>query len=47
LPNRYGFITIGARNLFDESFEYAETDIDNLRIQPDRLLFCKLTLAFN
>jgi hypothetical protein len=47
LPKRYGFITIGARNLFDESFEYAETDIDNLRIQPDRFIFCKLTLAFN
>ena len=47
LPKRYGFITIGGRNLFDESFEYAETDIDNLRIQPDRFVFCKLTLSFN
>jgi hypothetical protein len=47
LPKRYGFITIGGRNLFDKSFEYAETDIDNMRIQPDRFIFCKLTLAFN
>jgi outer membrane receptor for ferrienterochelin and colicin len=47
LPKRYGFITIGARNLFDKSFEYAETDENNPRIQPDRFIFCKLTIAFN
>jgi opacity protein-like surface antigen/tetratricopeptide (TPR) repeat protein len=45
LPKRYGFITLGATNLFDENFEYAETDINNPRIQPDRTFFVKITLA--
>jgi hypothetical protein len=34
-------------NLFDESFEYAETDYNNPRIQPDRFIFCKLSISFN
>jgi outer membrane receptor protein involved in Fe transport len=45
LPNRYGFITIGATNLLDKKFKYFETDINNPRIQPDRMAFFKLTLA--
>ena len=45
LPKRYGFLTVGATNLFDESFEYAETDFNNPRIQPDRTIFGKVTLA--
>jgi hypothetical protein len=45
LPKRYGFITIGATNLFDEEFNYYETDPDNPRIQPDRFIFAKVTLA--
>ena len=46
LPKRYGFVTIGAKNLFDEKFQYYDTDRKNPRIQPDRNIFCKLTLAF-
>jgi tetratricopeptide (TPR) repeat protein len=45
LPKRYGFITVGATNLFDKEFEYADTDILNPRIQPDRFFFAKVTLA--
>jgi hypothetical protein len=45
LPKRYGFLTLGVTNLFDEKFQYADTDIDNPRIQPQRSLFCKVTLA--
>jgi hypothetical protein len=45
LPKRYGFITVGAINLFDKKFKYFEVDRDNPRIQPDRMLFFKLTLA--
>ena len=45
LPKRYGFITVGATNLFDKKFKYFEVDRDNPRIQPDRTLFVKLTLA--
>jgi tetratricopeptide (TPR) repeat protein len=45
LPKRHGFISIGATNLFDESFEYFEVDSRNSRIQPDRVIFIKATLA--
>ena len=45
LPKRYGFITVGATNLFDEEFQYFDTDRDNPRIQPDRFFFARVTLA--
>jgi tetratricopeptide (TPR) repeat protein len=45
LPRRYGFITVGANNLFDQKFKYFEVDRDNPRIQPKRMLFLKVTLA--
>jgi outer membrane receptor for ferrienterochelin and colicin len=45
LPKRYGFLTLGVTNLFDEKFQYYDTDINNPKIQPDRVFFCKLTLA--
>jgi tetratricopeptide (TPR) repeat protein len=44
-PKRYGFFTLGVTNLFDEDFEYFDTDIDNPSIQPDRVIFGKVTLA--
>jgi hypothetical protein len=44
-PKRYGFLTVGVNNLTDEDFEYFNTDFDNPRIQPDRFLFVRLTLA--
>ena len=46
LPKRYGFITVGAANLFDKSFKYADTDLDNPAVTPDRTVFGKVTLAF-
>ena len=57
LPKRYGFITIGAANLFDKKFNYFDTDRGfltrtlafsgnlNPRVIPDRLFFGKVTLA--
>jgi tetratricopeptide (TPR) repeat protein len=45
LPRRYGIITIGAKNLFDESFSYADTDPFNPKIQPERLFFARITLS--
>lgn len=45
-PKRYGFITIGATNLFDENFEYFEVDSNNSRIQPERSFFATITIAF-
>jgi outer membrane receptor protein involved in Fe transport len=44
-PKRYGFLTLGATNLFDEDFEHFDTDIDNPRVQPDRIFFARVTLA--
>jgi hypothetical protein len=57
LPKRHGFITIGVANLFDEDFEYFDTETKPSpvsydptsimpRIQPDRSAFLKVTLAF-
>jgi len=45
LPQRLGRITIGARNLFDTSFKFQDTDPVKPEIQPDRLLFVNFTLA--
>ena len=45
LPNRYGFITIGAKNLLDKKFKYQETDLNNPHVQPDRTVFGRITLA--
>jgi hypothetical protein len=47
LPKRYGLITAGVTNLFDnDDFNYWEVDPNNSRIQPDRQAFIKVTLAF-
>jgi len=45
LPNRYGFITIGATNLFDQKFKFFESDQNNPTIQPKRTFFGSITLA--
>ena len=45
LPKRYGFVSVGATNLFDEKFNYADTDVNNPRIQPGRNVYCRVTLA--
>ena len=45
LAKRHGFISIGATNLFDESFEYFEIDSRNSRIQPARVVWAKVTLT--
>jgi outer membrane receptor protein involved in Fe transport len=45
LPQRYGFITIGATNLFDKKFKYFESDFNNPSIQPKRTVFGRVTLA--
>jgi hypothetical protein len=45
LPQRYGFITVGATNLFDRKFKFFDTDINNPSIQPSRVIFGRVTLA--
>ena len=46
LPKRYGFLTVGVNNLFDESFDYYDSDWKNPRIQPGSFFFARITLAF-
>ena len=45
LPKRYGFISVGATNLFDKKFKYFNIDFDNPNIQPSRMVFGRITLA--
>jgi len=45
LPKRYGFITVGATNLFDTKFKYYDPDLNNSSIQPKRMFFTRLTIA--
>jgi tetratricopeptide (TPR) repeat protein len=46
LPKRLGLITLEARNLFDEGFRFQDIDPANPRIQPERFVFARFTLAF-
>ena len=45
-PNRRGLLTLEIRNLFDEKFRFQDTDPANPAIQPERLIFARLTLNF-
>jgi tetratricopeptide (TPR) repeat protein len=46
LPKRQGLLTLGIRNLFDNEFQFFDTDPTTPRIAPGRLVFGRLTLAF-
>ncbi len=45
MPERYGLLVVGVKNLFDQQFNYFNTDWRNPIIQPDRLVFFKITMA--
>jgi outer membrane receptor protein involved in Fe transport len=45
LPQRYGFVTFGATNLLDRKFKFFNTDINNPVMQPNRMIFGKITVA--
>jgi outer membrane receptor protein involved in Fe transport len=45
LPMRYGFISVGATNIFDKNFRFFDRDINNPSIMPDRMIFGRVTLA--
>jgi len=45
LPKRYGFLSVGATNLFDKSFRFFDRDLRNPTIQPNRTIFARVTLA--
>jgi tetratricopeptide (TPR) repeat protein len=46
LPNRHGIIGLYVQNLFDEVFRFQDTDPENPRIMPERLVSLRFTLAF-
>lgn len=46
LPKRYGIITLEAKNLFDQNFNFQDTDPANPRIYPERLILLRGTLSF-
>jgi hypothetical protein len=45
LPKRYGIISIVAKNLFDKTFRYQDTDPVSPLIQPKRTVYFKFTVA--
>jgi tetratricopeptide (TPR) repeat protein len=45
MPKRYGFVTVGVTNLFDQAFMFFDDTNNNTIIQPDRTVFGRVTLA--
>jgi tetratricopeptide (TPR) repeat protein len=45
LPDRWGIVSVEAKNLFDKSFNFQDTDPHNPVIQPKRTIYFKCTLA--
>jgi outer membrane receptor protein involved in Fe transport len=46
LPKRWGFITFEAKNLFDEKFNFQDTDPANPWTVPEQVIIGKCTLTF-
>jgi tetratricopeptide (TPR) repeat protein len=46
LPNRWGLITVEAKNLLDKEFKYQDTDPSNPRVSSETLILARFTLAF-
>jgi tetratricopeptide (TPR) repeat protein len=45
-PKRLGLATLEIRNLFDNNFQFQDTDPENSAISRDRVILLRLTLAF-
>ena len=45
MSKRYGLIAVGVKNVFDQKFQYFNTDWRNPIIFPDRLVFFKITIV--
>jgi tetratricopeptide (TPR) repeat protein len=45
LPNRRGFVSVGATNLTDRTFRYFDTDTKNPAIQPKRMAYVRVTIV--
>ncbi len=46
LPKRYGQISIGVKNLFDSTFNYQDSDMEQPTLYPERLLLASFSLAW-
>lgn len=46
LPSRRGQISLNAHNVFDETFRFQDTDPENPRILPERMVLLKMTLSY-
>jgi len=46
LPKRYGIVSLVAKNLFNEEFNYIDTDSANPKFLPEQQVFLTLTLQF-
>lgn len=46
LPKRYGFVSLEAKNLFNEKFRFQEPDANVPTLYPDRLVLARLGLSF-
>jgi tetratricopeptide (TPR) repeat protein len=46
LPQRRGMVSVGVTNLFDQQFNFYDIDAFNVTIQPKRMVFARVTLAF-
>jgi tetratricopeptide (TPR) repeat protein len=44
-PKRYGLISVGAKNIFDQEFKFQDTDPDSPIVQPDQFFYAKVTLS--
>ena len=45
LPQRMGFVSVGASNLFNKQFRYLDTDGASPTIQPRRMVFARVTFV--
>ncbi len=45
-PKRFGTISIGAKNITDETFIFQDTDLSKMDIYPQRVFFGKISLSF-
>jgi Flp pilus assembly protein TadD len=46
LPQRYGIVSLVAKNLFNEEFNYIDTDPANPKFLPEQRVFLSLTVQF-
>jgi tetratricopeptide (TPR) repeat protein len=46
LPKRYGLLSLEVQNLFDENFNFQDTDPANPSIYPERAIFGRITISF-